>query len=715
MATFCLIKEQADKFRQALRSGAINPVTLSLMTSNERRAELAKYVGKENAQQVNALFESKLLLKNQQAGMISWAKAVMGVTKSRRQEMIDKIERMQNILDPKDDNFLQDLASTRLKIDVTKEEAKNIADLSRAITEKKAKADENGKFPSEEDRLAFGAAKVALEEYVNELKLQAGKTGILEDPIGKVLGLPIELASLSKSLLASLDNSFFGRQGIKVLTNQKTWKIWTDNFMKSWDDIQKELRGIDAIALIRADIYSRPNAMNGKYRAMNLGLEALNEEAYPSSLPEKIPALGRLFKASQSAYNGAALKMRADLADYYINLAEGMGINMSNPQEAQPIGTIIGSMTGKGRLPVSQGTAEALNVLLFSPKFLKANFDSLTAHMFDKKMTPFARKLAGENLLRMVITYASILMVANLLDPDSVEEDPRSPNFGKLKIWGNWVDITGGMGQLITLASRLLPTRHNGKWGLWTKNRAGVYKELGSENFGGQDAMDVLVSFLEGKLSPAAKTVTTIWRQQDFQGNKPTPESIVTSTLIPIPAQNIPQMANSPESSFVIGSVMLDLLGFSTSSSIQPNTVSKALPVDKNIPDKDVLDYVAVYADAMNQNPEKVFSSIFSGQMVIQDEEGIVKIIAMPEDEKTPEDMTRVRVDLTVPEELGGKIERDNMKIVAVGKYNRYSSIEKILIAAVTDNKVSQSEAARLIKLYKDGEVTEKEIKEIYE
>ena len=715
MATFCLIKQQADNFRQALRGGAIDPTLLALMTSAERRAELAKYVGRENAQQVNALFESKLLLKNQQAGMIAWARAVMGVTKSRKQEMIDKIERMQNILDPKDNNFLQDLASTRLKIDVTQEEAKNIADLSRNITEKKAKADENGKFPNEDDRLAYGASKVALEEYVNELKLQAGKTGVFEDPIGKVKQLPLDIASFAKSALASLDNSFFGRQGIKVLANQKTWKIWTSNFMKSWDDIQKELRGIDAMTLIRADIYSRPNAMNGKYRAMNLGLEALNEEAYPSSLPEKIPALGRLFKASQSAYNGAALKMRADLADYYINLAEGAGINMNDPKQAQPIGTIIGSMTGKGRLPVSQGTAEALNVLFFSPKFLKANIDSLTAHIFDKSMTPFAKKLAAENLLRMVITYASIFMVANLLDPDSVEEDPRSPNFGKLKLWGNWVDITGGMGQIVTLVSRLIPTTHEGKWGFWTKNRAGVYKELGAEDFGGQDAMDVLVSFLEGKLSPAAKTVSTIWRQQDFQGNKPTPESIAKSLFIPIPAQNIPQLAESPESSFVIGSVMLDLLGFSTSSSIQPNTVSKALPVDKNMPEKDILDYVAVYSDAMNQNPEKVFTSIFSGQMVIQEEEGIVKIIAMPKDEKTPEDTTKVRVDLIVPEELGGKIERDNMKIVATGKYNRYSSIEKILIAAVTDKKVSQSEAARLIKLYKADEITEKEIKEMYE
>lgn len=715
---FCLIKEQADKFKAALRSGDINPVSLAQMDSPTRRKELAKYVGDENAQQVNALFESKLLLKNQQAGMVAWAKSVIGIPKTRRQEMIDRIEKMQNILDPKDEVFLQDLASTRLKIDVSKQEAKNIADLSKAITEKRAKADENGKFPSEDDRLAFGAAKVALEEYVNDLKLQAGKTGILEDPIGKVKRFPIEVASFAKSALASLDNSFFGRQGIKVLANQKTWNIWTRNFMKSWDDIQKELRGIDALALIRADIYSRPNALNGKYRAMNLGLEALNEEAYPSSLPEKIPAFGRLFKASQSAYNGAALKMRADLADYYIKLAEDAGINMNDPKQAAPIGNIIGSMTGKGRLPVSEGTAEILNVLFFSPKFLKANFDTLTAHLTDEKMTPFAKKLAAENLLRIIITYASIFMVANLLDPDSVEEDPRSPNFGKLKLWGNWVDITGGMGQLVTLVSRIIPTRHNGEWAFWTKNKAGVYKKLGPEEFGGQDPVDVLVTFFEGKLSPAAKTVTTIWRQQDYQGEKPTPESIAKSIFVPIPAQNIPQLAESPESSFVIGSVILDLLGFSTTSTVQPNTVTKQFEFNKNIPLNDVTGYVVDYADALNQNPEKVYTAIFSGQELILTSKDTVIIRQIPEGKETfdkQDPRPKVRLDLTVPKELGGKFTADNVKLIKVGEYNKNSGVEKVLIKAVEDKKLSKEEARKLLIEFKNGIAPEKYIRTKYE
>jgi hypothetical protein len=712
---WCLIKEQADKFKQALREGKINPAVMSEMTSAERRKFLSQYVGEDNAKEVNALFESKLLLKNQKAGMVAWAKKIIGVPSNRRSEMIDRIEKLQEVLDPKDNKFLQDLASTRLKIDVTQKEAKNIADLSKKITELRQKADANGKFATEKDRLEYGATKVALEEYVNELKLQAGKTGIFEDPFTKIKQLPVTIGSIAKSSLASLDNSFFGRQGIKVLMNNKTWGIWAKNFLKSWNDIVTELKGVDALALIRADIYSRPNAMNGKYRAMKLGLEALNEEAYPSSLPEKIPALGRLFKASQSAYNGAALKMRADLADYYIKLAEEAGVNMNDPRQAEPIGTIIGSMTGRGKLGVSEGTAEALNALLFSPKFLVANIDSITAHIFDKKMTPFAKKLAAENWLRMIIMYASIFIVKGLLDPDSVEWDPRSSNFGKMRIFGQWVDITGGMGQIVTLVSRLIPTTHNGELGFWTKSKAGVYKKLGSKEFGSQDAMDVLTTFLEGKLSPAAKTVTTIWRNEDFQGNVPTPTSIAKSLFVPLPAQNIPAIYNSPDSSFALGSIILDLLGFSTNTAVQPNTTTKTIKVDKPTPNKDILDHISLYSEALNQDPEKVFSTMFAGQYVLLEDEVTSKVIMIPADNKVPEDAKRLKVDMTVPEELGGTFARNNIELISTGRFNSFSGVETFMIAAVENKKVTKQRAADLLKLYKAGEITEKELTELYE
>src|SRR3990167_2682116 len=137
---FCLISEQVQKFKQALKNGTINPEKLGMMTSAERRVFLEEFVGKGNGVQVNALFESKLLLKNQKAGYISWAKKVGGLSFEAKRDMISRIERMDKILNPAEEQaFLEDLVATRLGVGITETEAKKIFDLSQKVTDKRVK------------------------------------------------------------------------------------------------------------------------------------------------------------------------------------------------------------------------------------------------------------------------------------------------------------------------------------------------------------------------------------------------------------------------------------------------------------------------------------------------------------------------------------------------------------------------------------------------
>ena len=75
----CLPKHVVDIFLKKLKAGEINPEQLADMSSKERNTFFASFLGKENAAKVNASFESKLLLKNQQLGIINWAKNVAGI------------------------------------------------------------------------------------------------------------------------------------------------------------------------------------------------------------------------------------------------------------------------------------------------------------------------------------------------------------------------------------------------------------------------------------------------------------------------------------------------------------------------------------------------------------------------------------------------------------------------------------------------------------
>lgn len=560
--SFCLPKEQVDKFVKALTDGEINPSNLAEMKSIDRRNFLAKFVGDADAFEVNALFESKLLLKNQQRGMINWAEKVIGISPKVKADMLTKIEKLQNVLDPADkEMFLQDLVNKKLGIEVTADEARALSEFSKRLEEKKASIPESSRIRSQE-RIEYGVEYAKYREYVEQLKLSDEKMSFseyLKSP-GKSF---LKLASNTKSIAAALDNSFFGRQGIKTLYTNPD--IWAKNFAKSWGDLAKGLKNEDAMIPIKADIYSRPNALNGRYKDADLAVGLRTEEAFPSSWPERIPILGRLFKASEYAYNGAALRMRADIFDRVAAKAERNGIDLNNSTEIKSLGRLVNSMTGRGSVTLTPKQAEAVNAAVFSVKFLKSNWDTLTAHMTDGSMSPYAKKQAAMNLLKIIGTTAAVLGTAKLIDPDSVDFDPRSSRFGKIKIGDNKFDITGGMGSIVTLASRIVPTVHKGKLGWWTKSgTTGKFTQLSTGKYGSQTPLDVLYNFGEGKASPTFGALIDILKQEDFSGNKPTLESVAKGFL-PIPVQTLESIKDQSAGEQVL-TMILDALGFGAST-----------------------------------------------------------------------------------------------------------------------------------------------------
>src|SRR3990167_5747568 len=469
---FCLDKKESEKFLSALRSGKLDPPKMLDLSSAQRRAIFEKLIGKENAQEVNAQFEAKILLKDQKRGLVSWAKKLTGISEQTRRDLIAKIEKMEKILEPETERaFLEDLVAKKLGADVTLEEAKNIATGIKEVVRLKEAIPENSPIRSKE-RIEYGLAEVLFRDYIDALKQK--DTRSLPAKIKEFITSPskvvFELAGATKSVLASLDNSFQLRQGIKMLFSVVNADIWAKGFLSSWKVIGKTLVGVDAKTPIKADVFSRPNALNGKYRAAKVDLGIIFEEAFPSSLPERIPLLGRFFKASEAAYSSTALRLRADYADRMIAKAEKQGIDTLNTVEALPIGKLVNSMTGRGGIGKLEVVGKELNVALFSIKFIKANIDFLTAHLLDKNMSAFARKQAATNLATSIATISAVLWTANQLWPDSVDTDTRGADAGKIRIGDTRFDISGGMASIIALASRITPTMHDGEWGFWKKS-----------------------------------------------------------------------------------------------------------------------------------------------------------------------------------------------------------------------------------------------------
>lgn len=565
MAKFCLPKKVADDFVSKLQDGTIDPEKMVSMTSEERNKFLSGIVGEENGKSANALFESKLMLKNQKRGMISWAENIMGVKPGVKRDIVSTIMRMDKVLSPEEGQmFMSDLAERKLGVSITAEEAKNISNLANKAEQLRSSIPEN--LPDgHPKRVEYGASNVELLDYVSKLKTDASKMKLKEYFSTKGFFRAInDTAGLAKAMKASLDDSAVFRQGWKTMfTNPGTWG---KNAVKTFGDIGRSMKGEDVMKVIKAEVYSRKNAINGKYDMAKLEV-GMNEEAYPTSVPERVPGLGRLFTASETAFKGFLMRMRADIFDKTVSMAERAGVNVNDAYELQGIGKLVNSITGRGDLGPLEKIGKNVNNVFFSPKLIKSHIDTLTAHT-GQDMSKFAKKRAAINLAKIVSSTAVILGIAKALDKDSVDFDPRSSDFGKIKVGNTRFDVTGGMSSIVTLAARILPSKdETGNWGQYSKSSVtGKISKINSGTYGSMTALDVAVNFGSNKLSPMARLVLELAQQKDFNNNPITLVGEASNLLMPLPINTFQNLRSDPNSANILLAMIAEGMGISTNT-----------------------------------------------------------------------------------------------------------------------------------------------------
>lgn len=574
---WCLIPEYADKLKEDIIKGRITPDKLVEMGSDGRRKFFEERFGLENAKEMNASLEAKLLHKNIIKGVEDWAKNLMGLSESHRKDIFRTIEKNRDLLTQDYDAFKRDLVSKRLGRDISHEEAQKIVEFSDRLKELESKIPESSPIRSKE-RMEYGMHKAIYESYLSELKYPKFKMKNLLKPefyydkameyISHPMRLVSDLTGISKSILSSWDNSFFGRQG--RITLSRAPDIWVKNFLKSWGDIGRTLFHIgkssnfDPMLAIKADIYSRPNALNGRYKKAKLDIGISGEEAFPTQTQDAIPVLGRLFKASEVAFNGAALRIRADLADRIFKNAEKNGVDLNNRHELESIGELVNSMTGRGDIGGLAQYGNTINATLFSIRYLKSLIDVINPYKYlSSRYSKQARIERAKNLIGLVGSMGGIMVMSELLNPGSVQLDPRDKyRFGKIKIGKGYHDISGGIAPIVSILTQIIPTKHNGKWGLWKVNQKGHYINMWDNKYGQQTALDVVEAFMENKAAPVAAAIRDYLRGKMMTGEKVTAKGMLKQGLTPIPVQNIKQITDLNESDFEkILSIALEELG----------------------------------------------------------------------------------------------------------------------------------------------------------
>lgn len=336
----------------------------------------------------------------------------------------------------------------------------------------------------------------------------------------KVHDFSVNALSLPRSIMSSMDLSAPFRQGL-FLINRK--EFWT-SFYKMFHYMGSE----KAFKALSADIRSRPT-----FKLMeSAGLDFTNvsakltarEEAFMSNWADKIPVIGRGVRASERAYLGFLNKLRADTFDSLVGSAKKAGIDfMDDPKSLRDIAKFVNTATGRGELGSLKGAGPILNSLFFSPRLMASRFNLLNPKFYID-LSPIARREALKSLLSLsgiALTVTGLAKMGGL----SVDYDPRSSDFAKIRTGNTRYDILGGFGQYITLGARLLTNEK--------KMARGKIQELG-DKFGTDTRLDVTEKFFENKLSPIAGFVADYLRGKDPVGKEFDVSTAVLSRFVPM-------------------------------------------------------------------------------------------------------------------------------------------------------------------------------------
>ena len=400
-------------------------------------------------------------------------------------------------------------------------------------------------------KIEYGIAKVELDDFIGAEKLKTldvyeGKTfkekmqsalkELKGDPkkkgyerVSESIDAGLKLAgvllkegfAIAKTAASTLDASFLGRQGRVALYNalvrgslryvksggrdKQLYNIFIDVAKANYGTLfkNKQFGGKRTLKAVRQRIASRENSMNGYYDRAKLDV-GTREEAFPSTFIEGVPIAKRGVIASNEAYTASAYTLRALEFDRLIDVAKKAGKKIDD-DFLLSVGDYVNSMSGRGKGGIAKRVGETTNIVIFSPKFLQSTLDTLTAHQFSKSANTFVKTEARKALMSIIGGTIATLWVAKQLGAE-VETDPRSSDFGKIRIGDRRFDITGGLASIPILFARTIGGIKSSTTGVVTK----------PDEYNGKDLVSLLADFTENKLSPGARIMVDMINNENF-------------------------------------------------------------------------------------------------------------------------------------------------------------------------------------------------------
>lgn len=446
----------------------------------------------------------------------------------------------------------------RVQVDISKlEEQLRKGDYSAPV-----KSD----FPLDDEAVALKDKLIALkqerEKRIAQLEYED------RTKVEKVKDVATNILNVPRTLMASADLSAPLRQGIvatvghpvvaskafvemiKQAFSQKNFDRWLTELKES-----PEFKEMEDAGLYVAD----PN---------NLHLQA-KEEQFMSNLGEKIPIVGKIVKGSERGYVAYLNKMRVDLYKQATGVFKDQGMTLENsPELYKGLTRFINNATGRGGLGPLERSAQVLNTAFFSPRLIASRLNMLNP-VFYTKLPKEVRAMALKDMGKVVLLGASILGLAQAAGAE-VEKDPRSSDFGKIKVGDTRWDIWGGFQQYTRIFAQLLD-------GKTKSSTSGKFYKLDGKSFPYKTRLDQLASFFRGKLAPVPGMGVDLLAGKNVVGEEIEPVKKAYELFVPMIFQDI-QSAWGEQ-----GFKSLLTVGVPTALGIGVTTYEKQAPKTKNI------------------------------------------------------------------------------------------------------------------------------------
>ena len=566
MAAWCLPPSLASKFLAALKDGTLSPDKLLAMTSEERRAAFAEHVGEEFAKNVNSEFETKMLLADQKAGLISWAKKTGGLTEAARSDIIATINKLERVLDPEEErDFLSDLAARKLGVSVTSQEAKEIFQLAQKAEQLRTAINDAGDGNyragwTVETGTAYGRAQQALLDKIESLKPN-GQT--VQNALAQVLNAP------KAALTSILHFSAPFVQGWGMISTRQWWSGLAQMFQYFADEGNYQN--------LQAYIVGHPDYAIAK--DARLGLTDLTdrlstrEEQMQSTLVEQLnnwisekTGAPNLVRASSRSFTGFLNYVRFNRYTQLLDAARLSGEDVSlGSRTSHDLASVVNNFTGRGELGKDDkfaGIAPVLNGLFFAPRKVVATIEMFNPVAY-VRLSPTARMAAIRQLSGSLIATGAVLTLAKL-GAAQVNFDPRSSDFAKVNIGGEKFDMTGGNAAYLRMLARIATGQALTQHGQISENVMVHGHQLPTR-------AGAFINFVMGKMSPVASTIADALFGKDAAGRAFDLPDKLRDEFTPIVINSFIQFAmNNPDDTAAYLPALSAFLGVEMESPLPP-------------------------------------------------------------------------------------------------------------------------------------------------